>query len=164
MKLARLAESGLLAGVTGYLAAQMVCTWRDRNRWPLCSYNMFNRRLPARLAQPRVVLYDGSGAGPAQPVYGMMPLEFFRVVQIFGEVFLANDDDALKDRFAARVIGRLNTSPWRGFDEVRASYRPRSGRFTGFDLLEVWIDTADFDPRAGEPLYDTRLLYSYRSA
>jgi hypothetical protein len=164
VRLARLAETGLLAGAVGYVAAQLVCTWRDQNRWPLCSYNMFNRRLPDRLAQPRVVLHDGVNEYPAEPVYGMMPLEFFRVVRIFAEVFLVNEDDAIKDRFAARVIDRLNTSPWDGFDEVRPSFRPRSGRFTGFDLYEVWIHTDDFDPRKGEPLHDTKLLYSYRSA
>lgn len=157
------AEAGLLAGALVYFGAQLAHTWRDRNRWPLCSYNMFNRCLPARLAQPRVALHDGSGTGPLQPVYGMMPLEFFRVVRIFAEMFLGNDDEAVQQRFAARVVDRLNREPWEAFDEVRRSYRPRSGQITGFDLYEVWIDMADFDPAEGGPLHDTKLLFSYRS-
>jgi hypothetical protein len=124
---------------------------------------MFNRDFPERLPQPRVRLQDGDGPTVLLPVYGMMPLEFFRVVPIFGAIFLDNADEGVKARFARRVLDRMNDHPWRAFDEVRASYRPRSGRFTGLDVYEVWADLAEFDSRADGPWQDERLLYSYRS-
>ncbi|WP_188188817.1 hypothetical protein [Nonomuraea sp. SYSU D8015] len=149
------------AGVT-FFAVQAAHTWTDRNRWPLCSYNMFNRCLPERFAQPRVTLYDEFRSYPMLPVYGLLPLEFFRVVAICGAVYLGDDDD-LKDQFTASVLKGLNDAPWQAFDEVKASYRAESPRgFTGMDVFETWIDLADYDPRAGGPLHDTKLLYSCR--
>jgi hypothetical protein len=156
-------EGLLITAGLGYFAAQLYHTWVDRNRWPLCSYNMFNRCLPEQLAQPRITLYDSIGEHPMLPVYGTLPLEFFRVVRIFAKVYLTDTSDDLRNRFAERVIDRLNREPWDAFDEVHASFRPRGDTgFTGFDLYEVWIDTRDFDPRADAPLHRPRLLYSYR--
>jgi hypothetical protein len=152
----------MLLGAAGLFARQLACTWTDRNSWPFCSYNMFNRVLPERIAQPRVVLVDDAGPTGPMPVYGLLPLEFFRVMSVSSAVYLGGTDAATRDRFTERMLDRLNDHPWRAFDEVRASVRPRSGRFTGLDLYEVWIDLSDYDPEADRPVHDQRLLYSYR--
>jgi hypothetical protein len=158
----RAAEIAVLAGAAGLLARQFACTWTDRNSWPFCSYNMFNRVLPERIGQPRVILTDGAGPTRPLPVYGLLPLEFFRVMSVTGAVYLGDTDTAARDAFTERMLDRLSDHPWRAFDEVRASIRPRAGRFTGLDLYEAWIDLSDYDPDADQPLHDLRLLYSYR--
>jgi hypothetical protein len=152
-------------GGIAFFAAQIASTLTDRSRWPFCAYNMFNRCLPESIEQPRVTLHDDQRSYPMLPVYGLMPLEFFRTASICGAVYLENEDEALKDRFTERILRRLNEDPWGSFDEVKASYRPESpAGFTGLDLFEVRIDLADFDPRQGGPLHDAKLLYSYRKA
>ncbi|MFI7210900.1 hypothetical protein [Micromonospora maritima] len=158
-----LSEALLVTAGAGYLGAQLWHTWKDRNRWPLCSYNMFNRTLPSRFPQPRVTLHDPAGSQELLPVYGLLPLEFFRVVSIMAEVFLVNQDEAIKHRFAERVLRRLNTRPWAAFDEVHASHRPLGpAGFHGLDLYAVTLDLDDYDPRVDRPLHQPELLFSYR--
>lgn len=157
----RIGESLLGIGWAGLFAAQLVHTWRNENRWPLCSYNMFNRTLPERFPQPRVTLHDDSGMRELLPVYGLLPVEFFRAVAICGAVYLENEDDQIKRRFSAAVVDRLNEHPWADFDEVRASHRP-CGQFHGLDFYVVWMDLSDYDPDGDAPLHDAQLVYSYR--
>lgn len=154
----------LLGAATGaYLLAQFAHTWRRRNRWPLCSYDMFSYPLASRFPQPRVQLCDDEGSTPLMPVYGLLPVEFFRAVAIIDDVFYECRDEALKERFAETMVHRLNTRPWRAFDEVRASIRPRSPRgWTGFRLVDVTIDLADYRPGEDQPLHEVQPFFSYR--
>jgi hypothetical protein len=151
----------VMAAILGaVLAGQFFHTVVDRNRWPFCSNNMFNRTLPRRFAQLRIKLRDGDEWTGLRQVYGLMPLEFFRVVDIFAAVLLENEDDELKDRFCRTVLRRLNTRPWRASDEVRRSERPTHHRgFTGLEVLMVTVDVGDYSMADDGPLYDVQVLY-----
>ncbi|MFH0244581.1 hypothetical protein ACGRHY_19700 [Streptomyces sp. HK10] len=148
-----------LAGLT---AVQFAHTVRDRNRWPVCSNNMFNQVLPERLPQLRVRLRDGERWGGLRPVYGLLPLEFFRVVDICVNVLVENEDREVRDRFCRRVVERLNSRPWRAFDEVHASERPIDPRgFTGLEMLVVSVDIADYSRADDAPLHEQRTLHRW---
>lgn len=159
------ADGMVLALTAVYLLNQVRHTWQRRKRWPFCSYDMFSYPLGTRFPQPRVQLLDDIGATEPMPVYGLLPVEFFRTVAILDEIFYECSDEALQDRFADRLLWRLNERPWRGFDEVRASVRPRTlTGWTGLRLLDVVIDLADYDAEIDGPLHDVQPFYSYRWA
>ncbi|MFE5732533.1 hypothetical protein ACFQ7A_16705 [Streptomyces sp. NPDC056528] len=152
----------LLAGLT---AAQFLHTVRDRNRWPICSNNMFNRPLPRHVEQLRVRLKDGDRWTQPRSVYGLMPLEFFRVVDICVAVLIDNEDRDVRDRFCRRVVERLNAHPWKAFDEVSASERPEDPRgFTGLELLSVSVDLQDYCRATDSPLYDVDVLHRWETS
>jgi hypothetical protein len=149
-----------LLGFGAFVTVQLTLTALDRNVWPFCSYNLFNRVLPHRIPQPRVRLLEGDHASKLLPVHGMMPLEFFRVVRIFGMIYRDSSDEELKRRFSERLLRRLNTEPWGAFDEVKASYRPSTpDGFSGFEVHEVQIDVRDYDVDRDGPLHGRRVLY-----
>ena len=156
-------EALLVAATAAYLANQVRHTWRRRNAWPFCSYDMFSYPLGARFPQPRVQLADMLGTTDPLPVYGLLPVEFFRAVAIVDDVFYEPSDTELQDRFAARMLRRLNQRPWHGFDERRASIRPRTSQgWTGLRLLDVTIDLADYSPAGDQPLHEVSTFYSYQ--
>lgn len=156
-----LLTGAVLAGLT---ATQFVHTVRDRNRWPICSNNMFNRPLPQRVEQLRVRLKDGTRWTEPRSVYGLLPLEFFRVVDICDAVLVDNEDPEVRDRFCRRVVERLNTRPWRGFDEISASERAGDPRgFTGLELLVVTVDLADYCRATDSPLHDIDVLHRWEA-
>ncbi|QMU75411.1 hypothetical protein GXW83_06260 [Streptacidiphilus sp. PB12-B1b] len=158
---APLLAAAVLGGLT---AAQFVHTVRDRNRWPICSNNMFNRVMPDRLPQLRVRLRDGDRWTEPRSVYGLLPLEFFRVVDICAAVLLENEDTEVRDRFCRRVVQRLNARPWKGFDEVAGSERPTSARgFTGLEMLLVTVDLADYSRSTDSPLHDRQVLHRWET-
>ncbi|WP_327088495.1 hypothetical protein OIE66_40300 [Nonomuraea sp. NBC_01738] len=148
----------------GVLAVQFYYTVVDRNRWPFCSNNMFNRTLPRRFPQLRIRLRDGAEWTGLRQVYGLMPLEFFRVVDICAGVLLENEDPGVKDRFCETIVRRLNTRPWPGFDEVRRSERPvHPGGFTGLEILMVNVDVGDYRMADDAPLYDQQVLHRWEA-
>jgi hypothetical protein len=147
------------------LAVQFYHTVVDRNHWPFCSNNMFNRVLPRKFPQLRIRLRDGAEWTGLRQVYGLMPLEFFRVVDIFAGVLLENEDPEVKDRFCETVVRRLNTHPWPGFDEVRRSERPaHSDGFTGLEVVMVSVDVGDYVMADDGPLYDHQVLHRWEAA
>lgn len=155
-------HGGLAVAVGVFVAAQLRHTIKDSNRWPLCSYNMFNRTLPARVSLLKVRLLDGSGTEPLQDTWGVLPLEFFRTQALLYEV-MTQADDGTRARFSRALVDQLNDRPWRGFDEVRRSCRPCPGRrFTGFDLLLAEIDPRSYDGGRGGPLLSLEPVYSWR--
>lgn len=151
-------------GATAVLAAvQMWQTIRNRNDWPFCAYNMFNYRVPARWEQLRVALYDDAGnrTGPIDP-WGLLPLEFFRVVSLLDVVFLRGRDAALQTEFCERTLHRLNTTRWRDFDEVRGSVRSPSGRpFAALELYLVDVDQKQCDPTDRASVLAARLVHRH---
>ncbi|MEV7185435.1 hypothetical protein [Kitasatospora sp. NPDC093102] len=134
----------MLTGAAAYLAVQLWHTFRDRNTWPFCAYNMFTYDLPERWHQLRVVLYDADGHahGPADP-WCLLPVEFFRVVSMMQRFFLGSEDQALRARFCARTLDLINESGWKGFDEVRAApVSPTGAPFRALDVYLVEVDDA----------------------
>jgi hypothetical protein len=157
------ASRALIAGAVALISAQFWHTLRDRNRWPLCSYNLFNYYIPDRYPQVRVRLVTdrGSVVGPTDP-WGVLPLEFFRVVSVIERVFLVCEDREVKDRFCRRVLRRLDASPWSGWDEIKGSYRPPPGeRFVAMDLYLVEVDFDRCDPRDRQHVVSAVLLHRH---
>lgn len=156
-------EGLFVAVASAYLLGQVFHTWTRRNRWPFCTYDMFSYPLDTRFPQPRVQLRDELGTTDVMSVYGLLPVEFFRAVAIIDDVFYECEDTELKDRFAERMLCRLNERPWRAFDEVRASIRPRTARgWMGLRLLDVVIDMDDYRPSDDEPLHEVQPFYDFR--
>ncbi|MFI9157782.1 hypothetical protein ACIGXI_37720 [Kitasatospora aureofaciens] len=132
----------VLLGAAAYLGVQFWHTFRNRNSWPFCAYNMFTYELPDRWQQFRVVLHDSAGGvtGPVDP-WPLLPVEFFRVVAIMNRMFFVNEDAELRTRFCARTLDLLNRTSWADFDEVRASFRaPAGAEFTALDVYLVEVD------------------------
>ncbi len=142
----------------GYLAAHALATVRDTRRWPVSPYNMFNRTLPERFPQPRCTLLDGDRWTSLLPVYGLMPLDFFRTVGIMRSVYLECRDPDVQAEFTRLLLAELNERPWRAFDEIRAPHRPSGPEgFRDLQVWEVWIELtatgAGSDPAAPRLLY-----------
>ncbi|MEW2577311.1 hypothetical protein [Streptomyces syringium] len=153
----------ILGTATAYLGAQLWHTVRDRNRWPFCAYNMFNYRVPEAWEQLRIVLHDDRGrtTGPLDP-WGLLPVEFFRVVSILESVLITNQDEPLKEEFCVRTLNRLNTAPWPDFDEVRASVALPDGRpFVALEVYLVEVDAVRCDPRDRASVLSARLLHRH---
>ncbi|MEU1308346.1 hypothetical protein ABZ419_05530 [Streptomyces cinnamoneus] len=153
----------ILGTATAYLGAQLWHTVRDRNRWPFCAYNMFNYRVPETWEQLRIVLYDDRGrtTGPQDP-WGLLPVEFFRVVSILESVLIGNQDEKLKEEFCERTLHRLNTARWPDFDEVRASAALPDGRpFAALEVYLVEVDAVRCDPRDRASVLSAGLLHRH---
>lgn len=128
----------LVSSIAAALGTQARYMIKNKNRWPACTFNLFNYHLPDQMPQFRVRLItaEGSVVGPTDP-WGLLPLDFFRVVSIVEQIFYANSDPDVMDRWSAAVLRQLNTSPWRRRDEVRASLRPPGTE--QFAALEVYL-------------------------
>ncbi|MEV5882444.1 hypothetical protein AB0L74_06935 [Streptomyces sp. NPDC052020] len=146
----------------GYLAVQFWHTFRDRNTWPFCAYNMFNYDLPERRHQMRIVLHDADGGvvGPTDP-WCLLPVEFFRVISILNKLFFVTEDRELRTRFCERTLALINETPWDDFDEVRAA--PRSPTAAPFQALDFYLvevdDTCDAFDRTS--VCSVRLLHRH---
>lgn len=135
----------------------------DKNRWPLCTYSLFNYRLPEKMPQFRVRLLtaEGSAEGPVDP-WGLLPLDFFRVISILERIFLVNDDVAIRDQWCGIVMHQLNTAPWRGRDEVRAAIRPPvTEHFTALELYLVEVHYTLCDPHDRSSVLSAELVHRY---
>ncbi|MFF4704390.1 hypothetical protein ACWC4D_09980 [Streptomyces sp. NPDC001288] len=152
----------VLTAAAGYLAVQFWHTFRNRNTWPFCAYNMFNYDLPDRWHQMRVVLHDADGGavGPTDP-WCLLPVEFFRVISILNKVFFVSQDQELRTRFCERTLELINEAPWDDFDEVRASPQsPTASPFRAVDFYLVEVDdTCDAFDRAS--VRSVRLLHRH---
>ncbi len=159
-----LAAVHVVAGIA-VVAVQFTATIRDRSTWPFCSYNMFNRALPNRMPNHlRIILLDDAG-GRSAPlrVWGLLPLEHFRVASTFLTVYLAGDDEQEQRALAEQVLSLVNDAPWRSFDQRKAPPRPPAGRrFVGFELFRVALDLTTYDGRTDSPYADQELLYRYQ--
>lgn len=155
--------SALAIGLTGHLCLQMAHTLADRNTWPYCSYNMFSFQAKDVQGQRRVRLVTDRGAalGPAA-VWGLLPLEFFRVDRIVKKLFVEEDDHGRRDEFCAAVLERLNNRPWRRWDEVKPSLSPPPGhRIVAMELYHVEVLVGGPDPRNPRRVRNARLLHTY---
>lgn len=155
-----------LAAGLALVGVQLHHTLTDRSAWPFCSYNMFNRPTPRRMRHMRIVLLDEHGyRTEPQRVWGMLPMEHFRVASTFMEIYLDPETpDAVRERYSGLLVNRLNERPWKAFDQVKAPPRNLIGaRWTGFDLYRVLIDLDDYDADRDRPHHDTELLYRFRS-
>ncbi|MFI6764189.1 hypothetical protein [Streptomyces sp. NPDC050355] len=132
----------VLTGAAGYLAVQFWHTFRNRNSWPFCAYNMFNYDLPEKWQQFRIVLHDADGhtTGPTDP-WCLLPVEFFRVVSIMNKMFFGPAGEDLRRTFCTRTLDLVNKTSWGDFDEIRASpVSPASAPFVALDVYVVEVD------------------------
>ncbi|MFG2357838.1 hypothetical protein [Streptomyces sp. NPDC048521] len=155
---AAVVASGLL-----YLGMQVGHTVRNSNRWPWCSYNMFSYRSRDRAYQARVRLFTDRSTvvGPADP-WGLLPLEFFRVVSLVDDVFIEMREQGRQEQFCRSVIELLNTSSWSRFDERRASFTPPPGeRFVAIEVYLVVVDFRVCDPQDRTDVVSAELLHRH---
>jgi len=164
-----------------YLALQLWHAIKDVNRWPICTYNLFNYHLDDTFPQARVRLITDRGnvVGPTDP-WGLLPLDFFRVVSVLERMFFAEPEtvdgrdagpdpdgaarvrNELRDRWCATVLRGLNDVAWSAFDEVRVPLRPPAGeRFTAFELYLVQVDFSRFDPNDRSQVVSANLIHRY---
>jgi len=120
------------------VSVQLVATLRNENCWPIPAQNMFSHLVPSAARRLMVVLHDSNGGESAEFPYRVLPVEFFRAQRILHRVFVEAEDVARQVEFGGALLQRLNTKPWRSFDEMDASVRPSTGtQFVGFDLIVV---------------------------
>ncbi|SDT83353.1 hypothetical protein SAMN05216371_8174 [Streptomyces sp. TLI_053] len=153
----------LAAALTGHLALQLFHTLTDRNTWPYCSYNMFSFHAKGVQTRWHVKLVTDGGLvlGPVS-AWGLLPLEFFRVDAIIKKVFLQNVDPDLRTSFCESVLVRLNTRPWRGWDEVKRPPVPPAGqRIVAMELCTVELDLVTTDAQGRPRIRGTRLIHTH---
>jgi hypothetical protein len=150
-------EKLLLLSLTAlFLCVQIWHTFVDQNNWPFCSYNVFSQIRGKQSQTFKIRLYESAGETRLVDVWEVLPLEFFRAISVFREVYFGGSDEARR-RLASFILGELNDSPWGEFDQTYASARP-AGRFVAFDFLLVDIDLADSQISLGEE----SILFSYQ--
>ncbi len=99
--------------------------------------------------------------GPADP-WALLPLEFFRVISVIERVFITCEDPHVRDDFCRKALHRLNTRPWRDWDEIRGSFRPPAGqRFVGVELHLVEVDFTRCDPTDRSQVTSVELMHRY---
>ncbi|GEM30839.1 hypothetical protein NN3_18460 [Nocardia neocaledoniensis NBRC 108232] len=153
----------MVGAAEGLIGIQLWHVIREQNRWPFCSYNMFNYRLGDRSSQIRVVLATDSGQidGPNDP-WGLLPLEMFRIDSMFRLVFDGDVPSAVRDSFCRTVLDRLNRHSWPRWDQVRRSLRPPAGgRFVAIAVYLVLVDFTVNNPEDRADVVGTRLLHRY---
>lgn len=130
----------LLAATISVCAVQLGCTVLDRNAWPLCSYNMFNRVPIVPTPYLGVVLIENDGTRTEVLPGATIPVEFFRASDVLLEAYQGRDRSK-QAAFSGTVLDRLNVQPWGAFDETMAAATPRSGSaFIGLELHARWLD------------------------
>lgn len=152
----------LFAATAAFLAKQFHQTWRKRSDWPFTSYDMFSYSLPETYQQLRVVPYDRAGAsyGPFDP-WGLLPLEFFRVVSILQGLFMRPLRWDSRAEFCELVLDWINDRPWADFDETRPSLPNYKGeRIVALELFLVEV-CRDCDPVHRDDVHSFRRLYRH---
>ena len=145
-----------------FFAVQLLHSLADTNTWPFCSYNMFNKTVPCETQRLMVRLHCKGCDSELQEVWGMLPLEFFRVTAITHRVYF-DGDEPTKRMYSQRLCEYLRTVQWSGFDETYASLRCPDGRtLTGFDIVLVDVQLGGGSARADQSR--GRLLYTYSCA
>jgi hypothetical protein len=154
----------LTAGCGIFLGMQLGCTLHNRNRWPFCSYNMFAYDPEETYEALRVQLIDDSGEKTlVLDPWGLLPLDFFRVISALIEIYVVGEDEERKHAFGEATLAGLNGRPWSAFDEVRPQLRPPPGRrFVGFDLLYVHVDASSCDPVDRSSCVKQSVIYTHR--
>lgn len=154
-----------MAVATGAACAviAIVHTLRDENRWPFTANNMFNRSPGAQFPQLRMQLHDGEQWTELGNVYGLLPFEFFRTVEILAAVYLDSPTGAVSEdrraEFTRRLLEGMERG-WHAFDEIEPPPpAPRGRRWEGLRLLLVTIDLERFDPIVDGPLDDISVIH-----
>jgi hypothetical protein len=109
---------------------------------------MFSYRLGGTSTQLRVLLATDHGYlhGPDDP-WGLLPVEAFRIDSILHLVFSGGVPAEIKDGFCEQVLGRLNASKWRKWDEIKDSYHlPDGHQFVALAVYLVEVDFVVADP------------------
>ncbi|MFF4139491.1 hypothetical protein ACFY1B_50925 [Streptomyces mirabilis] len=157
------AAAAVLAGGLLYLGLQVTSTVRNTNRWPWCTYNMFSYRSRDRPLQARVRLLTdrGTAVGPADP-WGLLPLEFFRVVSLIDDVFIELRERGRQEAFCRAVLDLLNRTSWSRYDERRASFAaPPGERFVAVEVFLVSVDLRICDPYDRTDVVSVELLHRH---
>lgn len=153
------ARARLGLALAAFFAVQLLHTVFDSNRWPFCSYNMFNRTMPLQLWTLRARLRDSGGQTQTVDAARLLPVEFFRARDMLHSVYVAGRDESLKQGLARLILARLNASPWRAFDETFASPRPSAGAsFVSLELLAWRLDLSRRRGPEPEPVEEKRLF------
>lgn len=161
------ARYGKPAGVlflATFVVFQISLTLRNTHCWPFCSYTLFEFLPPPVIAAPTVRLFEADGSHQDVHDQAVLPVEGFIGAQYLQRILgTPGLGEPQKRIFAQRLLQRINTAPWGGFDEVHRSPRPRQGsHFVG---LEYRVETYAFDlPYPGgetSPRVST-VLFSYR--
>ena len=140
---------------------QIVLTVRDKDVWPFSSYTVFESVEPEQIKLARILLTENNGTTQNEKLSAMLPLEYFRVTRLFSLVYLSSNQE-LKERFSQLVLNRINSNPWRGFDEMEAAPKPVSGSgFAGFELYVDTYDLSQFTSSNEFHPYKTEKIYSF---
>jgi hypothetical protein len=152
-----------LTAIGALFSVQLLSTFMNKNYWPFCSYNLFHYQSPQRVQEIRVRLFDDRGnSTPILDTWGLLPLEYFRVISILRQIYISNKDENIKQNFSIKMLKRLNKRPWKPFDEIKSPIRSFSGRpFIGFELLLVDIDLNTYNPFDRSSYTRQQVLYRF---
>jgi hypothetical protein len=130
--------------------------------WPFCPYDMFAFPTDYNVIYHRIVLTEADGTQQVVDPGNVLPVEFFRANVLFALLFGSGSDrrmqrwygvgrdENLKRTICQAALRRLNSDPWRAFDETFAAARPRSrgaaARFVAMTVVLDHYDFARYDP------------------
>ncbi|MFE2647429.1 hypothetical protein ACFXDO_33460 [Streptomyces nigra] len=122
------------------------------------SYHSRDRAYQARV---RLLTDRGTEIGPTDP-WGLLPLEFFRVVSLVDDVFIEHPENNRQESFCRSALDLLNSSSWTHFDERRASFVPPAGeRFVALEIYLVVVDFRHCDPQDRTQVVSVELAYRH---
>jgi hypothetical protein len=152
-------RGALILGALAFFAVQLACTLRNQNAWPFCTYNMFSRLAPLDMDTLIAQLRLANGETREVNAWEVIPLEFFRAINLVQRVYLRDTSRAVRDGLAGFLVRALNTHPQRNFDQTYAAPE-LSAPVVGLSLLRRRLDLRDPEnPRVQEE----QLLYVYRA-
>jgi len=140
--------------------------------WPFCPYDMFAFPGDYNLTQIKVVLKDKNNHNTEVFPGNTIPIEFFRANTIYMKIYGCGSDTMLtkwfgtgevettKQLFSKSILKRLNSKPWKKYDEIFESAQSE----TPFKSMRVILSRTDFKKyEYGQQLkpYFEETLYEY---
>lgn len=142
-----------------YGCSQLIHTFLNKNSWPICSYNMFSTQMPEIDEEYMIELTEDDGSKQMVKPGNCFPIEYYRLNGMIWEtlnVLYAKD----KEKFFKGLITRLNTDPWKGFDEILPAAKPKSGKkFVKMKVFTFRYDLKKY--KVGTPLIPFEKITEY---
>lgn len=135
---------------------QLFCTITNKNIYPFCSYNMFNRTFFGKYKQFEVRLINSlKNDSISVPAYKIIPIEYFRADYIMYNIYYSNDEKK-KYEFSKAILDNLKYNPWTGFDEIYGSIK-----YNNYTQMKVCVYEYIIDDK-GLSTKDFMVIYLYK--
>jgi|GEM_PF-4991618 len=103
--------------------------------------------MSGEITRLKVILHQPDGESQVVEPGHVLPIEFFRVNGFLLKHFVSNPEntETEKQTLAKQLLQRINSRPWKKFDETFVSIEPENKPFCGFSLHVHVLNTDHYE-------------------